>query len=74
MGEWGTSTKEYRLIDFQQRVGAKIPLEDVEERYSKPFSTNKNTLKSRKKRERLKEKKDYEELLRELREEAKKKK
>lgn len=72
MGEWGTSTKEYRLVDFQQRVGGKIPTEENDE-YNEPFSTNENTLKSRKKRERKKkEKQDYENLLREMREKAKK--
>ena len=71
--EWGTSIKEYRLIEFQQRLGERIPDEDIEEKYSKPFSTNENTLKSRRKREKLKEKIDYENLLKELRENAKKK-
>ena len=69
MGEWGRSVKEIRLIEFQQWIGKKIPTEEAEQ-YNKPFSTNQNTLKSRKRR---KNKKEYEEILRQLREWAKSK-
>ena len=65
--EWGWSVKEIRLIEFQQRIGAKIPPED-EEWYSQTVEAKKK----RKYRAKLKEKKDYEALLQELRDNAKK--
>lgn len=73
MGERGTSTKEYKLVEFQQRLGKKIPTEEDEEMYREPFSTNKNTINSRnKKLKKLMSKEDYEEHLRNMREYAKK--
>jgi len=71
MGEWGTSVKEFGLLEFQQRVGSKIPTEEDEE-YDKPFSTNPNTLRWRRWKE-GKSKQDYEDILKEMREKAKKK-
>lgn len=73
MGERGTSTKEYRLVDFQQRLGEQIPTEEDEDMYRKPLSTNKNTINDRnKKLKKLMTKQDYQEYLREMREYAKK--
>lgn len=73
MGEWGGSTKEYRLVEFQQRIGTMIPNEEDEE-YDKPFSENKNTLRWRRRKEgKQKSKQDYEDILTKLREEAKNK-
>ena len=71
MGEWGTSTKEYRLVDFQQRIGAKITPDDLVD--TKILSQNPKSVRQRRRREGLKEKKDYENLLKELKENAKKK-
>ena len=68
LGEWTRSIKEIGLIEFQQRIGRKIPPEDEE-----GLSQTKEAIKKRHYRARLKEKKDYENLLRELRENAKKK-
>lgn len=31
MGEWGRNIREIKLIDFQQRIGRKIPLEEGED-------------------------------------------
>ena len=74
MGEWGLNTREVSLVEFQQWIGKKIPREEDED-YNKPFSTNENTLDSRRKRARKKkEKQDYENLLREMKYNAKKKK
>jgi hypothetical protein len=70
MGEWGTSTKEYRLVDFQQRLGEKITPDDLVDQVE--YSQSKWAVDKRKYREWLKEKKDYENLLREMREQAKK--
>ena len=69
MGEWGRSVKEISLLEFQQWVGKRIPREEDED-YNKPFSTNENTLDSRRKRKRKKQ--EYENLLREMRAKAKK--
>ena len=60
MGEWGRSIKEISLIEFQQRIGARIPPEDEEW-----LSQTKEAIKKR--RYRAKKKKDYEELLRQMR-------
>lgn len=61
------SVREVGLIEFQQRIGAKIPSEDDEE-YYKPFSSNKNTLRRRRwKEKKNKSRKDYEEYLRDIR-------
>ena len=68
VGEWGRSIKEIRLVEFQQRVGKRIPPEDEEW-----LSQTVEAKKKRKYRAKLKEKKDYEELLRTLRENAKNK-
>lgn len=70
MGEWGTSTKEYRLVDFQQRLGEKITPDDLVDQAE--YSQSKWAVDKRKYREWLKEKKDYENLLKEMREQAKK--
>ena len=74
LGEWGTSVKEYWLMGFQQRVGSKIPTEE-EEQYHKPFTTNINSLKSRRRRanKKLRERQDYENYLKEMRLNYKKK-
>ena len=75
MGEWGRSIKEIRLIEFQQRIGTKIPREDDEEMFRKPFSTNINTIRDRnKKLKKMMSKEDYQERLRRMREEMKQKK
>ena len=71
MGQWGRNVEEVKLIGFQQWIGRKIPSEEEEE-YAKPFSTNKNTLKSRRRRAN-KKRKEYEDYLRELKEMRKKK-
>lgn len=65
-GQWGRSIKEIELLEFQQRIGAKIPPEDEEW-----LSQTKEAIKKRKYRAKLKEKKDYENLLEQLKERAK---
>lgn len=70
MGERGTSTKEYRLVDFQQRIGGKITPDDLVD--TKLLSQNPKSVRQRKRRKGVKQKKDYENLLKELRENAKK--
>lgn len=70
-GEWGRNIKEISLVEFQQWIWKRIPNEE-DEQYNKPFSTNQNTLDSRRKRKNKKEKQDYERLLREMREKIKK--
>ena len=70
MGEWGTSTKEYRLVDFQQRLGEKITPDDLVDQIA--YSENPKSMRQQRWREGLKEKKDYENLLKEMRENAKK--
>ena len=67
MGEWGRGIKEISLLEFQQRIGRKIPPED-EEWYSQTVEARKK----RKYRAKLKEKKDYEELLRQMKERQRK--
>lgn len=67
MGEWEPNTRELKLIEFQQRIGGKIPPEDEE-----GLSQTKEAIKKRNYRARLKEKKDYENLLKELKEKARK--
>ena len=71
MGEWGGSIKEIRLIDFQQRIGAKITPDDLVDKIA--LSQKKRAVEKRKYRAKLKEKQDYENLLKELREQAKQK-
>lgn len=68
MGEWGTSTKEYRLVEFQQRIGKKITPDDLVD--TKILSNNPKSVRQRKWREWVKKKKDYEDLLKRLRENA----
>lgn len=68
MGEWGTSTKEYRLVEFQQRIGRKITPDDLVD--TKILSNNPKSVRQRKRREWVKKKKDYEDLLKRLRENA----
>ena len=69
MGEWGRGIKEISLVEFQQWIGAKIPTEEDEELYRKPFSTNVNTIHDRnKKLKKTMSKEDYEEHLRNMRE------
>ena len=65
LGEWGTSVEKLSLLGFQQRIGRKIPSEEEEE-YAKPYSTNKNTLKSRRRRAN-KKKREYEDYIKQLR-------
>lgn len=67
MGEWEPNTRELKLIEFQQRIGGKIPPEDEE-----GLSQTKEAIKKRNYRARLREKKDYENLLKELKEKARK--
>lgn len=64
--EWGRSIKEISLLEFQQWIGAKIPPEEEEWLSQKPES-----IRQRKWRQWVKQKKDYEELLRQMRAEAK---
>ena len=73
MGQWERDIKETKLIEFQQWIWAKIPTEEEEE-WRKPFSTNVNTLKSRRRRtnKKLREKKDYENYLKYMRERIRK--
>ena len=66
MGQWERDVKEVKLIEFQQWIGRQIPTEEEEE-YNKPFSTNRNTLKSRRRRAN-KKKKEYEDYINELKE------
>lgn len=66
MGEWGRSVKEISLIEFQQWICAEIPPEDEE-----GLSQTKEAIKKRRYRAKLKEKKDYENFLREMRAKAK---
>lgn len=68
MGEWGASTKEYKLVEFQQRVWAKVPPEDEEGLSMKPKS-----VRQRKWRAKLKEKRDYEDYIKQIKEQAKNK-
>lgn len=68
MGEWGRNIREISLLEFQQWIGKKIPPEDEEW-----LSQTKEAIKKRNYRARLKEKKDYEELLRQMRARAKNK-
>lgn len=68
MGEWGPNTREIKLIEFQQWVGSKIPPEDEEW-----LSQTVEARKKRNYRAKLKTKRDYDELLRGLKENAKKK-
>ena len=74
-GEWGRNVKEIRLIEFQQWIWNKIPREDDEEMFRKPFSTNINTIRDRnKKLKKMMSKEDYQEHLRRMRETIKQKK
>jgi len=75
MGEWGRDIKEISLVEFQKWVWRKIPTEEDEEMYRKPFSTNINTIHSRnKKLKKTMSKEDYEEHLRKMRETIRQKK
>ena len=67
MGEWGRNIREISLLEFQQWIWAKIPPED-EEWYSQTVEAKKK----RKYRAKLKEKKDYENLLRQMKARARK--
>lgn len=71
MGEWGTNTKEFRLVEFQQWIGGKITPDELVD--TKLLSQKPKSIRQRKWREGLKQKKDYEDLLRKLREDAKNK-
>ena len=68
--EWGTSVKEFGLLEFQQRIGGKITPDDLVD--TKLLSQNPKSIRQRKRREWVKQKKDYENILKELRENAKK--
>ena len=70
MGEWGTSVKEYWLYEFQQRLGEKITPDDLVDQVE--LSQNKRAVEKRKYRARLKEKKDYENYIKEMKNRAKK--
>ena len=71
MGEWGRSIKEIGLIEFQQRIGAKITPDDLVDKIE--LSQNPRSISQRKWRHKMKEKKDYEDLLKSLREQARQK-
>lgn len=68
--EWGTSTKEFRLVDFQQWIGKQITPDDLVDNVLK--SQWKWAVAKRKYRAKLKEKADYEAVLNQMREDAKK--
>ena len=70
MGEWGTSVKEYWLCEFQQWLTAKITPDDLVDQVE--LSQNKRAIEKRKYRARLKEKKDYENYIKEMKKRAKK--
>jgi len=72
MGEWGRSIKEIGLFEFQQRLGKKIVPDDQVDQIE--LSQNHFSVNQRNWRHRVKEKKDYENLLKDLKEQAKKKK
>ena len=75
VGEWGRGIKKISLLEFQQWIGARIPREDDEEMFRKPFSTNINTIRDRnKKLKKMMSKEDYQEHLRRMREEMRQKK
>ena len=59
LGEWGWSIREVSLLEFQQRIGAKIPPEDEE-----GLSQTKEAIKKRKYR--AKKKQEYEDLLKKM--------
>ena len=59
LGEWGWSIREVSLLEFQQRIGAKIPPEDEEW-----LSQTKEAIKKRKYR--AKKKQEYEDLLKKM--------
>ena len=65
MGEWGTDIKKFGLLEFQQRLGEKITPDDLVEKVE--LSQSKRAVDKRKYRKKLKEKKDYENYLREMR-------
>lgn len=71
MGEWGRNIKEISLMEFQQWVGKKVVPDEFVDQIE--YSQSKRAISKRKYRNKLKEKKDYENFLREMREEAKKK-
>lgn len=68
MGEWGRSTKEIGLVEFQQWIGNKIEPDDLVDKVV--LSESKRAVEKRKYRAKLKEKKDYENLLKSMREQA----
>ena len=68
--EWWASVKEFGLYEFQQRLGEKITPDDLVEQVE--LSQNKRAVDKRKYRKKLKEKKDYEDYLREIREKMRK--
>lgn len=70
MGERGASVKEYRLVEFQQRLGEKITPDDLVDQTI--YSQNPKSMRQQRRRKNLKDKQDYEDLLREMRENAKK--
>ena len=59
LGEWGWSIREISLLEFQQRIGSKIPPEDEE-----GLSQTKEAIKKRKYR--AKKKQEYEDLLKKM--------
>lgn len=69
--EWGAGTKEYRLIEFQQWIGEKIPPE-TEEIPDWPSNTYRARKKRRLRANQKLKKEDYEEYLRQLRERVRK--
>jgi len=73
MGERGASTKEYKLVEFQQRLGEQIPNENIE-MPDWPSQTFRAKKKRRLRANQKLRKEDYEEYLRQMRERARKNK
>lgn len=67
MGEWGRSIKEISLVEFQQWIGSKITPDELVDQIA--YSQNPKSIRQQRRR---KKKRDYENLLKELRENAKK--
>ena len=71
MGEWGRNIKEIRLVEFQQWIGNKITPDDLVDKIE--YSQNKRAVEKRKYRAWLKQKQDYENLLKEMKAKEKEK-
>lgn len=64
MGQWERDVKEAKLIGFQQWIGKKIPAEDEEDDRLKGQTLKKASIRQR----RWREKKKYEDYIKELKE------